>query len=86
MLRGVACLCMLWMLSSFTIVEGKAAGLSPRTLVMRGGSTDPLPAKKKKKRKKTDEEKVMEEKEVIREAMREKDSAAALGDAIRYVV
>ncbi len=54
---------------------------------IRGGSTDVPPkkarSKKKRKKPKTDVEALDEEKKVIGEAMREKDAAEALGDAIR---
>jgi hypothetical protein len=67
------------------MMEGKphSVAFSPRATVLSltGGSTD-LPPKKKKRKKRT-EKKVDEEKKVIQEAMREKDAATALGDAIR---
>lgn len=85
MIRGVVCIFLSIMFAG--MVEGKphSVDFSPRRAIMlslTGGSTDP-PPKKKKKRKKRTEKEVAKEKKVIQEAMREKDAATALGDAIR---
>jgi hypothetical protein len=84
MIRGVVCIFLSIMCAG--MVEGKphSVDFSPRRAIMlslTGGSTDPPP--KKKKRKKRTEKEIGKEKKVIQEAMREKDAATALGDAIR---
>ena len=85
MIRGV--ICIILSITFAAMVEGKPHSVDfspPATILsLTGGSTDPPPKKKKKKRTKRTEKEVAEEKKVIQEAMREKDAATALGDAIR---
>jgi hypothetical protein len=82
MIRGVVCVFLSMLCTGIAEGTPHSVEFSPRTTVLSltGGSTDLPPNKKKRKHKKKN---VEEEKKVIQEAMREKDAATALGDAIR---